>query len=101
MLAKRIMSIALFVPLVLVTTYLGGLWFFLFVLLVALVAGREYLHPCTPQFFSTQCLAYRFDPQTRGATTRNIWPVWRSLPSSSWRSAFPTSGSQRGRWREV
>ncbi len=42
MLAKRLRSIALFVPLVLVTTYLGGIWFFLFVALVALVAGHEY-----------------------------------------------------------
>jgi putative DNA primase/helicase len=31
--------------------------------LPSLIAGKEYLHPSTPRFFSAQCLTYAFDPK--------------------------------------
>lgn len=99
------MSIALFVPLVLVTTYLGGLWFFLFVLLVALVAGREYYqlldrggyqpqHLAGLAFIALFILAQRFPNQriaegtlAGGAMALLTWQVFRgNAPGSlaSW-----------------
>jgi putative DNA primase/helicase len=52
--------------------------------LPSLIAGREYLHPSTPRFFSTQCLTYAFDPQ---APRPDAWlaflaQLWRDDPQS-------------------